>query len=185
VIDRTPIATARLVLEPVEAAHADGLWQATETSLAELRRWLVWAEDASADTTAAFTHEAVRDWDEGIAYQFAMVEEDEVVGAIGIDVLRPIHRLGDLGYWIRTDRAGRGLTSEAGRAIVEFGFSVLGLHRLELRAGVDNVASQRVASKLGFRQEGRLREGCRSGTAPYDCVLFGLLATDPRTGPTP
>jgi ribosomal-protein-serine acetyltransferase len=184
-IQRRPIATSRLLLEPVEARHAEGLWKATEASLGELRRWLVWAEGASARTTAAFTEEAVRDWDEGLAYQFAMVEGGEVVGAIGIDVLRPIHRLGDLGYWIRTDRAARGITTEAGRAVLDFGFSALGLHRLELRAGVENLASQRVARKLGFRPEGRLREGCRSGAAAYDCVLFGLLATDPRGGSAP
>lgn len=179
-IERRRLETARLRLEPVEPRHTDALWEATEASLEELRPWLVWAPAATLETTAAFTEEALRDWEEGLAFHFAVFEDGDMIGAIGIDVLRPIHRLGELGYWIRSDRAARGRMTEAGRALLDFGFSVLDLYRMELRAGVDNLASQRVAEKLGFQREGRLRHGCRSGGAAYDCFLFGLLATDPR-----
>ncbi len=179
-IERLAIETDRLRLEPVEPGHTDPLWEATEASLEEIRPWLVWAPTATRESTAAFTAEAVRDWEEGIAYQFVLLERGEVIGAIGIDVLRPIHRLGELGYWVRTGRSGRGRMTEAGRAMVDFGFSSLDLYRMELRAGIENPASRRVAEKLGFRREGRLRHGCRSGERPYDCFLFGLLATDPR-----
>jgi len=180
VIERRRLETSRLSLEPIEPRHTDALWEATEASLEELRPWLVWAPTATLQTTAAFTEEALRDWEEGLAFHFSVFEDGDVIGAIGIDVLRPIHRLGELGYWIRSDRAGRGRTTEAGRVLVDFGFSVLDLYRMELRAGVDNLASQRVAEKLGFQREGRLRHGCRSGEAAYDCFLFGLLAADPR-----
>jgi len=91
----------------------------------------------------------------------------------------PLDRLGELGYWVRTDRCGRGYATEASSSVVEFGFEEAGLHRLELRAGVDNRASQRVAEKLGFQQEGRLRQGGRGAEVPYDCYVYGLLVSDP------
>jgi RimJ/RimL family protein N-acetyltransferase len=178
VIARRPLNTARLVLEPIGPEHSDGLWKATEPSLRELRPWLVWAEAASPETTAAFAAEAAQDWEEGRGYHFAILETGEVLGALGVDTPLPVHRIGDLGYWIRTDRAGRGYTTEAARAATGFGFGTLGLYRMELRAGVDNLASQRVAEKLGFRREGRLRRGCPGGQGAYDCYLYGLLAED-------
>jgi ribosomal-protein-serine acetyltransferase len=178
VIRRAPIRTARLVLRPIGPEHGEAIWKATEPSLPELRPWLVWAEAASAETTAAFAEEARQDWADGLAFQFVILEGDEVVGALGLDTPIPAHSLGDLGYWVRTDRCGRGYATEASQGVLTFGFTRLGLYRIELRAGVDNRASQRVAEKLGFSREGRLHKGCPGGRDPYDCFLYGLLAED-------
>jgi ribosomal-protein-serine acetyltransferase len=180
VSDRRPLQTDRLRLEPIEPRHAEALWEATEGSLAELARWLPWVVTASAEATGTFTEEAEREWREGTNFQFAIHDRRGVVGAMGLDVPVPIRRLGEMGYWVRSERAGRGLATEAGAAVVRFGFEVLGLYRIELRAGTENVPSQRVAEKLGFVREGLLRRGCPMGDAGYDCYLYGLLASDPR-----
>lgn len=178
-IDRSPIETARLRLEPVEPGHAQALWEATESSLDDLRPWMFWAPGADLASTREFTEEAVGDWSEGTAFHFVVHDRDGVAGAIGLDVPVPVRRLGEMGYWVGSSRAGRGYATEAGAAVVRFGFEVLGLYRLELRAGTGNRASQRVAEKLGFVREGVLRRGCPLADAGYDCYLYGLLATDP------
>jgi RimJ/RimL family protein N-acetyltransferase len=72
---------------------------------------------------------------------------------------------------------GRGVASEALRLLTDWGFS-RGLHRLELRIGADNVASQRVAERCGYVREGLLRslhfkEGRRS-----DIVVYSRLRSD-------
>lgn len=171
--------TERLVLEPIEARHGEELWAASARSLEELRRWMWWAAEASLATTVDFAEDTERQWRAGMSYQFAVSDDAGIAGAMGIEIHGAERRLGEVGYWIGTDRSGRGYATEAGSAVVDFGFRDLGLYRLELRAGVENVASQRVAEKLGFRKEGRLREGCPLGRTGYDCYLFGLLATDP------
>lgn len=172
--------TERLSLSPVEPGLAEAIWSATEISLAELRPWMVWAALSTEETTRTFTEEAVQEWEDGTAYQFAILDDEGVIGAIGVDVPVPIRRMGEVGYWIRSDRTGRGYATEAGREMVRFGFEELGLYRLELRAGVRNAASRRVAEKMGFRSEGRLRRGCLGPQGGYDCYLYGLLATDDR-----
>jgi ribosomal-protein-serine acetyltransferase len=179
VIARTPLRTARLVLEPIEARHGEELWVASAASIEELRRWMWWAREASFATTVDFAEDTERQWHAGMSYQFAVRDDSGIAGAMGIEIHGAERRLGEVGYWIGTDRSGRGYATEAGSAMVVFGFRDLGLYRLELRAGVENVASQRVAEKLGFRREGRLRKGCPLGGTGYDCYLFGLLATDP------
>jgi ribosomal-protein-serine acetyltransferase len=180
VAERRRRETERLTLSPVDPGLADGIWAATEASLAELRPWMVWAAASTEETTRTFTEEAAREWEDGTAYQFAILDDEGVAGAIGVDVPVPIRRMGEVGYWIRTDRTGRGYATEAGRELVRFGFEDLLLYRLELRAGLQNAASRRVAEKLGFRREGRMRRGCLGSQGGYDCYLYGLLATDHR-----
>jgi ribosomal-protein-serine acetyltransferase len=180
VIDRTPLRTERLRLEPIVPSLAEELWEASKASLRELHPWMWWAAEASLESTRAFAEETVRLRREGMSYQFAVRDDRGVAGAVGVDIHGAERRLGEIGYWIRTDRAGRGYATEAGGAVVDVSFAQLGLYRLELRAGVENRASQRVAEKLGFSREGMLRQGCALGRTGYDCYLFGLLVTDPR-----
>lgn len=170
--------TERLSLSPVDPGMAAEIWAATEASLKELRPWMVWAALSTEETTRTFTEEAVQEWEDGTAYQFAILDDEGVAGAIGVDVPVPIRRIGEIGYWIRSDRTGRGYATEAGREVIRFGFVDLALYRLELRAGVQNAASRRVAEKLGFRREGRLRKGCLGPEGGYDCYLYGLLSSD-------
>jgi ribosomal-protein-serine acetyltransferase len=176
--DRAPLRTERLLLEPIGPEHTEAMWTATEASLEELARWMLWAVDATREGTATFAAEAEREWSEGTGFHFAILLDGELTGALGLEVRAPINRIGEIGYWIRSDLAGRGLVTEAGEAVVAFGFEVLGLYRLELRAGVTNGASQRVAQKLGFHLEGTLRKGCPGGPEPYDCRMYGLLLED-------
>lgn len=173
-------STERLTLEPVARTRADELWAAAQASLPELRPWMGWAASSTLEETESFATKAEEQWASGHAYHFTILLDGEAIGGVSIEVRGPIERLGELGYWVRTDRCGRGFATEAGISTVEFGFGELGLHRLELRAGTGNRASQRVAEKLGFQREGTLRQASRGAEAPYDCYLYGLLASDPR-----
>jgi ribosomal-protein-serine acetyltransferase len=178
VIARTPLATSRLTLRPVEPDLADAVWEATEASLPELRPWLPWAATATPEQSRAFAEEAVRNWELGSDYNFAILSDGQVVGTIGLYTSRLNRPIGEVGYWLRTDATGRGYVTEAGHAVVRFGFEDLAVIRLELRAGVRNVPSQRVAERLGFRREGKLRKGCPHPDGGYDCYLYGLLRED-------
>ena len=177
-VPRESISTARLRLEPVEPRLSDGIWEATRASLPELRPWLSWAGTASPEQTRAFTEGALQTWEAGTDYPFAVLEGSEVVGAMGCHRAVLARKIGEVGYWLRTDRTGRGYATEATGAVVRWGFEVLGMERMELRAGVDNLASQAVAERLGFRREGRLRRGCPHPDGGYDCYIYGLLRED-------
>jgi len=118
--------------------------------------------------------------DDGDAHHFAIVLADAPVGVVSI--MRGDPRVGyaEIGYWIESGVAGRGFMTEAVSALVGYGFDELGLHRLELRAARGNIASIRVAEKLGFQREGVAREASRAASGWLDMELFGLLESDPR-----
>lgn len=175
-----PIQTDRLRLEPTRGEHAGAMWSAIERSLPELQRWMSWASSTSPQAVAEYAHRAQAGWADGTNWDWTIFSGGDVAGSVGLNRYDEMWRLANLGYWIRTDLAGRGFATEACRAVVTFGFGELGLNRLELVADVGNAPSQRVAEKLGFRFEGTKREGTFVGGRGADVHMYGLLASDPR-----
>ncbi len=174
------IVTARLVLEPTQRSHASGLWEAIESSLPELLPWMSWAVDSSPANVERFAEEAQRGWQEKSGWAFTILHEDRPVGVLGLNGYKPLLAMAELGYWISTSHTGRGLMTEAASAVVDWGFEVMGLHRIELRASPDNIDSVRVAEKIGFKHEGIARLACRGSEGWHDIILFGLLDGDER-----
>lgn len=112
-------------------------------------------------------------------YQFAVVEAERVVGSIGLQVVR--HETGHIGYWCAPEARGRGITTRALRRLCRFGLEELELERLALSTDVENLASQRVAEKVGFRREGVLRSQFRHPDGGRrDSALFSLLPGELR-----
>ena len=84
----------------------------------------------------------------------------------------------DIGYELSPDYWGQGFATEAAGAMVEFGFRDLGLHRISSWCIAGNTASARVLERLGFRQEGRLRQNEYFNGRWWDTLLYALLADE-------
>lgn len=103
-----------------------------------------------------------------------------IVGGIGISLEAHGH---ELGYWLAPDVWGRGYATEAGRAVVAIARHGLGLKQLHAGHYVDNPASGRVLTKLGFRPTGAVvprHSRARGHEAP--CAVFELDLADARSG---
>lgn len=100
---------------------------------------------------------------------------------VGITALRHIetdHGQAELSFWIGRAYWGQGLAVEAGRALLVYAFDVLALNRVEAYHMGRNPASGRVLSRLGFRQEGVLRERVRKWGTFEDVVVCSLLRSE-------
>ena len=176
------LQTARLRLEPKREEHAAGTWNAIDRSLPELKRFMSWAADTTPVKVTEHMRMAEAEWADWTGWDWAVFLGDDVAGAVGLNRYDAMWRTANLGYWIRSDLAGRGLMTEAASAVVAFAFEKVYLNRLELVADVENLASQRVAEKVGFVYEGTKREGTWVAGHGIDVKLYGLLASDPRPG---
>lgn len=87
---------------------------------------------------------------------------------------------GSIGYDLRRDMWNRGVITEAVRAIVDFGFREMGLNRIEADMMTGNAASARVLEKLGFTEEGVLRQRGVWKGGFHDLRLFSLLRQEWR-----
>lgn len=139
---------------------------------------MVWAVGMTWEDSHYFAREAEKAIAAGEGHHFTLFHDDEAAGVISL--IRGEPRLGylEVGYWLRSDLAGRGLMTEAVRAVAHYAFDELGMHRLELRAGVENVGSRRVAEKVGFQERGILRESVYHRGRYVDAVIFDLLEGD-------
>jgi RimJ/RimL family protein N-acetyltransferase len=88
------------------------------------------------------------------------------------------NRAAHLGISLRPSFRGRGLGVDVVRTLCTYGFSVLGLHRLQVETLADNAAMIRAAAQVGFVREGVLRRAAWVAGDFVDEVILGLLATD-------
>ena len=133
-----------------------------------------WARTPTLEGTLAMTRRDEQVWQDDRVYQFVFVDKasGEVLGVAGLN--REGDDAAELHYWIRSDRAGRGLTTEACGALVDWARSELGLARLTLWAGRDNAASRRVAAKLGFSHIGPLDWRPEGGLGDFAAESYEL-----------
>jgi len=103
--------------------------------------------------------------------------EDRVIGNCGFSLDKDNH-FAVLSYVLGKPYWGQGIMTEALRSIIRFGFDYYQLHRFEADVALPNVGSIRVLQKLGFREEGLLRERLFTEGRYYDEMLLALLKTD-------
>ncbi|WP_422803848.1 GNAT family N-acetyltransferase [Streptococcus sp. FT1-106] len=84
----------------------------------------------------------------------------------------------EIGYMLHPDFWGRGYMTEAVSALIEIGFTLLNLHKVEIRCYGSNKQSQRVAEKLGFTLEARIRDRKDTQGNRCDDLAYGLLKSE-------
>ena len=171
------LRTERLLLRPFllsDAVHVlrlAGEREVADTTLHIPHPYL----DGMAESWIA-THEGA--WTRHEAATLAIVEADAgLIGAISLNI-ELSQRRAEIGYWIGRPYWGCGYATEAARAMLDYGFARLALHRIHAHHFARNAASGRVLAKVGFRQEGVLRGHVFRWGVPEDLVCWGILAAD-------
>jgi RimJ/RimL family protein N-acetyltransferase len=170
-----------LLIRTYREEDVGALFAAARESIAEVGRWLPWChEHYSIEETRQFINSraSLSQGDEW--YSFGIFEQDggRFLGGVGINFINRVHQMANLGYWVRTSDARRGIATIATRVVAKFGFAQIGLQRIEIVAAVDNLPSQRVAEKVGAVREGVVRNRLLIRGASVDAVLFSLVPED-------
>jgi ribosomal-protein-serine acetyltransferase len=165
-----------------EERDLDELHHVIDANRDHLARWLPWAAHQTRVDTAEYIARTRRQLTDVDGTAMAVVADGAIVGSVGFNVISPVHRNAVIGYWLAADAQGRGLMTRAVRACVDHAFGAWGLHRVEIRAATGNVRSRAIPLRLGFREEGVLREAERVDERWLDHVVYARLATDPAPG---
>ncbi|MBQ1484190.1 MAG: GNAT family N-acetyltransferase [Clostridia bacterium] len=148
------IETEHLILRPYEIEDAVALFSV--------------ASDPNVGPHAGWKpHESVEESEQVLrdillpAGAFAIVNKKDgrLIGAIALepDRYRPDANSRELGYWLVSDMWNQGLMTEAARAVMKYGFRIMGLSQIGICTSPENVRSQAVIKKCGFTHEGRIR----------------------------
>jgi ribosomal-protein-serine acetyltransferase len=174
--------TPRLALRPFRRRDAGAIHEAVKASIQDLQLWLPWASrDYSKSVSQHFVRDSISAWNEGRAFDFAIrrrEDPDRHLGNVSIWYTSKQNAVAEVGYWVRSDETRRGICTEAVAHLLGIGFEDLGMHRITLRIAVGNRASERIAEKLGFLQEGTLREDVKIGARWVDHTVWGLLSNE-------
>ena len=171
-------ARPAIVLRRYRLSDTPVLHAAVRESLPELIPWMPWCtENYAMEESAQWIEAEPMRWDNAMEFGFAIVdaESGEYYGGCGLNLINRIHNYCNLGYWVRSSVAGKGIATAATRAIAKFGFDTLKMSRIEIIAAAGNVASQRVAEKAGAHREGVLRNRLMIKGYLRDAVLFSLI----------
>jgi ribosomal-protein-alanine N-acetyltransferase len=90
------------------------------------------------------------------------------------------HQKGEIGYGLGIDYRGQGYATEAAKALIDYGFNELKLHRVQAIASSSNPKSWQVMERLGMKPEGRLREASFKDGDWHDLLYYGILKNEWR-----
>ena len=128
-----------------------------------------------------YTPEAAEDW---LAYlartdpltHFAVEVDGEAAGGIGFEIGHDVHRRSaEIGYWLGRAVWGRGIATEALRAVTAWAFAHHDLVRLQACVFAWNPASLRVLEKAGYVREATLLRAVSKDGATIDMLIYAIL----------
>ena len=108
-------------------------------------------------------------------FQWGIQVGEDLAGTCTLFHLDLVHRRAEIGYALGYRFWGKGLAQDAVTAVIRFAFETLDLHRMEADVDPRNARSLRLLQKLGFREEGWLRERYMVNGETQDALLLGLL----------
>ncbi|MEX2422128.1 MAG: GNAT family protein [Actinomycetota bacterium] len=151
----------------------DQIWALVEAERERLGEWMPWVQGTK-------TIDDQRSWLASVTNDDASLDgcgvflQGRYVGGAGLR-WDPFTVRGEIGYWISSAEEGRGFATRAVRALLDVGFGDIGLHRIEIRAGVENTRSRAIPERLGLVFEGIERGGERGSSGYYDLAVYAVL----------
>ena len=166
--------------------HNDGalINGAVNESLEELRPWMPWAREgqtiAESETFARESAMRFRTREE-LNYLIFRKDDEHYLGNIGLHTIAWDVPRFEIGYWLRTGMGGHGYMTEAVTTLSALTFGVLGAKRVEIRCDAHNMRSAKVAERVGFQLEVRMRWQSRDPAGDLRDTLVYVLFSDTQT----
>lgn len=179
---RGEITGERVILRKYEIGFAPLLFEAaSESKGGEFSRWMPWChENYAIEESETFIESLAEKWRSGEVFGFAIFDAktNEFLGGTGLNQPNANHKFYNLGYWVRTSRQNRGVSSEATRLLAKAAFEDLPINRIEILMAVENVPSRKAAEKAGATREGVLRKRLIIGGGIHDAAMFSFVRED-------
>ena len=163
-------------LEFLEEIHAESLLNLVNANRVYLREWLPWVDHMQ--TVANFTHYIIDTKKRAVDktdFGYAIIIDNNIVGRMGLHHINYQNKIGEIGYWLAGGLQGRGIITKSCTALINHGFTQLGLNRIEIKCGLGNGKSRAIAEKMQFKQEGILREAELLNGKFIDLYLYAML----------
>jgi len=168
-----------IALKLLELQDAPPVYGLIDSGREYLRQWLPWVDQTlRVEDTARFIQTALGQFAASNGFQAGILYRGQLVGVIGFHQIDWHNRTTALGYWLGAAYQGKGIMTRAAQAMVDIAFDEYHLNRVEIQAAVENRKSRAVAERLGFKEEGVVRQVEWIADHFVDHVVYGMLAAE-------
>lgn len=173
------ITTERLILRDFEPFDLMEIQKYAAD--AEVVKFMEWGPNTLEDTSRFFA-ELLKNGRRmpRLHYDFAIVEKEtsKFAGTISLRIQSQAHKQADIGFVLNRQYWNKGYMSEAAKAVVDYGFNNLDLHRIYALSRVENLASIKVLENIGMKAEGVLRDHLFYKNRWWSSQIFSRLKTE-------
>lgn len=163
----------------LEENHLEILFALVDRNRRHLRQWLPWLDrETSLDDTRQFITGALDQFAVNSGLVAGIWFRGRIAGVISYNTLDWANRIAYIGYWVAANFQGRGIATRSCRAMVNYAFNELELNRVEIRCATGNKKSCAIPQRLGFTQEGVVRQAEWLYDHYVDHLIFGTLASE-------
>jgi ribosomal-protein-serine acetyltransferase len=162
-----------------EERYAEEYFALIESNRAYLREWMPWADsEGSLEETKAYMKQTLQGFANNEELQLGIWYQNRLVGAFGYPHLDLINLRVEIGYWIARSMQRKGLVTKVCRAMISYAFDHYHLNKVEILCATGNTRSRAIPERLGFTQEGIIRQAERFNDHYNDLVVYSMLASE-------
>jgi ribosomal-protein-serine acetyltransferase len=172
------IVDHELQLELRSLNNAHECYAVIERNHAYLKKFLSWLDDSSLQKTIDYTKASIEKFNANIGLDVVIVYQGTIVGAVGFHAIDWRNKTTTVGYWLSEDAQGKGIMTRACKALFDYGFTTLHLHKIEIHVMPSNSKSAGIPQRLGFTLEGRLRDRQWLYDHYEDHLVYGMLSNE-------
>ncbi|GER66564.1 ribosomal-protein-serine acetyltransferase [Weizmannia acidilactici] len=169
-----------------ELRDAETVFKLTDQSRQYLRKWLPWLDGTtSVEDTKNFIRAPLKDYAENKGMTAFVLFNGEICGTVSYNSIDWTNRAVHIGYWFGEPYQGHGIMTKVVKAMTDYAFKQLNMNRVEIRAATNNSKSRAILERLGFKEEGIIRQSEWLYDHFVDHVVYGMLASEWKTGKKP
>ncbi|MBE4909817.1 GNAT family N-acetyltransferase [Bacillus luteolus] len=168
-----------LSLKLIDLNDGARIYELTDQSRAYLREWLPWLDyTTKPEDTNEFIKMSISGFADRKSVTTVILFKGVIVGVAGFNSINWSNKTAQIGYWLGKEYQGNGIMTKVTKALVEYAFNELKLNKVEIRVATENIKSRSIPERLGFINEGCIRQAEWLYDHYVDHYIYGMLADE-------
>ncbi|MBS4537281.1 GNAT family N-acetyltransferase [Clostridium sp. D2Q-11] len=166
-------------LRLLENRNSEELFELIDSCREYLRDWLPWVDSSTSyEDTKKFIEITMKQFASNEGFQAGIWYKGEIAGVIGYHKVDWSNKSTSIGYWLGEKYVGKGIMTKACRAFIDYALIDLNLNRVEIRCAEYNQKSRAIPERLGFIEEGMIRDAEWLYDHSVNHIVYGVLANE-------
>jgi len=171
--------STNISMELVSPYNAEIIFKLVEENRKYLSEYLTWVEKTkNSEQIYDNIKKALIDFSEKKSVDYVIREGDEIIGRISIWLNNENTNTYEIGYWIIAKKSKKGITTSCVKEIMKVGIEYMNVEKFEIICVAENIGSNKIAKKIGYKLEGTKRNAKRVNNIMHDMNEYGMLKSE-------